>query len=72
MFGLLLALAVHLDAVSEGMYANQVAELGAIGIPFSSVSRLSGMARSQMPLNAKRKRIGAGLRLCRDSENVVN
>jgi hypothetical protein len=36
-----------------------------------SVSRLSGMARSQMPLNVKQKRIG-GRRLCRDSANVVN
>src|SRR3982074_1179610 len=35
MLGLLLALAVQLDAVSEGMYANQVAELGAIGAPFA-------------------------------------
>lgn len=44
----------------------------AIGIPFSSVSRLSGMARRQMPLNVKQKRIGAGRRLCRDSANAVN
>jgi hypothetical protein len=35
MLGPLLALAVQLDAVSEGMYANQVAELGAIGAPFA-------------------------------------